>query len=322
MINYKIHITILISIFLANGCANRAETQNGNVVNAPTNVAQTENGDKQTDALRRRIEAIAAQAKGRVGAAASVLETSETVSVRGDEQFPMQSVYKMPIAMATLRAVDDGRLKLDEKIRVEKTEFVRIGQYSPLRDKNPNGAETTVRELLRLAVAESDGTASDVLFRLAGGAAEIGKFLNEIGASEIAVVNTEKEIGKDWETQYRNFATPNGAVQLLRAFHERRGLSASSYELLNKFMVESLPGQKRLKGLLPPNTIIAHKTGTGGTRDGVTSATNDIGIINLPNGNHLAIAVFVSDSPADEATRERVIAEIAKAAWDNWSGGK
>jgi beta-lactamase class A len=52
-------------------------------------------------------------------------------------------------------------------------------------------------------------------------------------------------------------------------------------------------------------------------RDGITSATNDIGIITLPDGTHLAVAVFVSDSSADEATRESVIAQIAKAAWDS-----
>ena len=81
-------------------------------------------------------------------------------------------------------------------------------------------------------------------------------------------------------------------------------------------MTESIPGAKRLKGQLPAGTVVAHKTGTGGTRDGITSATNDIGIITLPNGMHLAVAVFVSDSSADEPTRESVIGRIAKAAWD------
>ena len=86
-------------------------------------------------------------------------------------------------------------------------------------------------------------------------------------------------------------------------------------------MTETPTGPKRLKGLLPKSAVVAHKTGTGGTNSGLTSATNDIGLITLPNGRHLAVAVFVSDSPADLATRERVIAEIAKAIWDNWSHG-
>ena len=63
---------------------------------------------------------------------------------------------------------------------------------------------------------------------------------------------------------------------------------------------------------------MAHKTGTGGARHGIAAATNDIGIIDPRNGKHLAIAVFVSDSPANEATRDAVIAKIAKAAWDRW----
>jgi beta-lactamase class A len=51
----------------------------------------------------------------------------------------------------------------------------------------------------------------------------------------------------------------------------------------------------------------------------VTVATNDVGLVTLPNGRHLAISVFVSDSGANNAVREKVIAKVAKAAWDEWS---
>jgi beta-lactamase class A len=84
-------------------------------------------------------------------------------------------------------------------------------------------------------------------------------------------------------------------------------------------MTESTPGARRLKGLLPVGANVAHKTGTSGIENGITAATNDIGIITLPNGRHLAIAVFVADSPADEATREGVIAKIAKAVWEKFA---
>ena len=82
-------------------------------------------------------------------------------------------------------------------------------------------------------------------------------------------------------------------------------------------MAESPTGPKRLKGLLPSGTVVAHKTETSGTDNGVTAATNDLGIVTLPNGQYLAIAVFVSDSPADEETREGVIAKIARAIWND-----
>lgn len=276
--------------------------------------------DHELDELAVLIEKTAGPAKGRVGAFAVVLETGESVSLDASGRYPMQSVYKLPIAMAVLRQVEEGKLKLEQKVRVEKAEYVRVGMRSPLRDKNANGADVTVQELIRLSIIESDGSASDVLMRLAGGATAIQEYLTGITIGEVIVANPEKEIGQDWETQYRNWGTPEGAAALLRALHEKRGISDQNQKLLLKFMTESVPGAKRLKGALPPGTSVAHKTGTSGTNaDGVTAATNDIGIVTLPNGNHIAIAVFVSDSPADEVTREAVIAGIAKAAWDTWS---
>ncbi len=80
-----------------------------------------------------------------------------------------------------------------------------------------------------------------------------------------------------------------------------------------------LRGIRRIKGLLPDGTVVAHKTGTSGTVDGVTAPTNDVGLVTLPNGQHLAIAVFVSDSTANGAVREEVIAKVAQAVWDQWS---
>jgi beta-lactamase class A len=118
--------------------------------------------------------------------------------------------------------------------------------------------------------------------------------------------------------QYRNWATPVGIVDLLRAVQLGTGLSPASRSLLLQLMTDTTIGARRLKGLLPPGTVVAHKTGTSATSAGVTAATNDVGIVTLPDGRHLALAVFVSDSPADLATRESVIARIARAAWE-WS---
>jgi len=272
--------------------------------------------------LPNQFEKIAHDTTGRVGVAVMLLETGKSADFKGHDRFPMHSVYKLPIAMAVLRRVDRGELKLDQLIKVEKSDFVRQGMYSPVRDKYPEGAQLTIAELLRYTVGESDGSASDVLLNLTGGPRSVMSFLNEINVSGLNVVNSEKEIGRDWQTQYQNWATPVGAIQLLAALQAGRGLSPESQALLLKLMIESTPGPKRLKGQLPAETVVAHKTGTGGMRDGITSATNDIGIITLPDGRHLAVAVFISDSAADDATREAVIARMAKACWDWASPGQ
>jgi beta-lactamase class A len=268
--------------------------------------------------LKAQLNEIAGLAKGHVGVAAVVLETGEMLaSLNSQDHFPMQSVYKLPISMAVMKQVDTGKLKVDQIVKISREDYVPRGSHSPIRDRNR--AALTVNELIRFAISESDGTASDVLMKLAGGPDTVQAFLGELNIQDLIIRDTEKALAEDHAVQYRNYATPDAAVALLRALHDRRGLSESSQALLLKYMIESTPGAKRLKGLLPAGTIVAHKTGTSGTEKGITAATNDIGIINLPNGKHLAIAVFVSDSPADEATREAVIAKTAKALWDSVS---
>ncbi len=302
---------LLVSLTVA--CSSAA-TQTNSQTDKLTDFPATVNDQNQE--LQNQLEQIASTAKGKVGVAAVVLETGGTVALNAHDHFPMQSVYKLPIGMAVMKQIDAAKIKLDQKVSVTKSDFVRIGQHSPIRDQNPNGAEISVSDLLQYAISESDGTASDVLMKLAGGPGAIQAYLSELKITDMIVLNSEKEIGQDWQTQYRNWASPEAAVSLLRTLHERQGLSESSQALLLKLMIESTPGQKRLKGLLPAGPVVAHKTGTSGTQKGITAATNDIGIITLPNGKHLAIAVFVSDSPADEATREGVIAKIAKAVWE------
>ncbi len=273
----------------------------------------------QNEKLRRQIEQIATTAKGRVGVAAVVLETGESVSLKENDRFPMQSVYKLPIGMAVVQQIDSGVMSLDREVKVGIEDFVNKGQHSPIRDRRPKGAVLTVNELLRLMVSESDGTACDVLLKLIGGPEAVTEFLGLIKVEGVIVANTEKEIGRDWETQYRNWASPAGAVALLRALHERRGLSESSQALLLKYLRETSTGKKRLKSLLPPEAVVAHKTGSSGMSKGVSAATNDIGLVSLPDGRHLAIAVFVSDSVAPEAIREEVIARISRAVWDEFT---
>lgn len=218
--------------------------------------------------------------------------------------------------MAVLAQVDQGKLKLDQKIRVETSDIV---QDSRILDENSQGRELTLTELLKYMVSESDNTACDMLLRLVGEPKIVTQYLQDLGVNDIVVANTEKELGQDPTAQYRNDATPDAIVNLLRTFHEKKGLSESSQTLLLQLITETATGLKRIKGLLPEGTIVAHKTGTSATENGVTAATNDVGLVTLPSGQHLAIAVFVSDSKASDAIREEVIAKVTKAAWDEWS---
>jgi beta-lactamase class A len=270
----------------------------------------------QANELRARLEQIARAAQGWVGVSATVLETGESVSLNGQQRFPMQSVYKFPIAMAVLAQVDQGKLKLEQKIRVQASDIV---QGSRILDEHSQEMAFTLAALLKYMVSESDNTACDMLLRLLGKPKLVTQYLRGLGVNDMVVANTEKELAQDPAVQYRNDATPDAAVVLLRAFHEGKGLSSSSQALLRQWMTETTTGPKRLQGLLPKGTVVAHKTGTSATVNGVTAATNDVGLVTLPSGQPLAIAVFVADAKASEVMREAVIAKVTKAAWDEWS---
>jgi beta-lactamase class A len=106
-------------------------------------------------------------------------------------------------------------------------------------------------------------------------------------------------------------------VKLLDIAIKPNFLSKKSHAFLWKIMEQTSTGPHEIKGLLPAQIIVAHKTGRSSTNiNGITAATNDIGIITLPNGKHLAIAIFISNSSADLTSRESTIAPFAKAVYD------
>jgi beta-lactamase class A len=269
--------------------------------------------------LSKDLETIASEMDGTLGAAAILVETGEHAALHGDAHFPMQSVYKAPIGMAVLHLVDEGKLLLDRPIRVDVADMVPAGMHSPLRDRSPKGATVPIGELLQLSVEESDGTASDVLLRLAGGKAGAQAYLSGLGIEGIRIATTEGEMGRDSKAQYRSWATPNEAARWLAALQEGKGLKPASRELLLGWMRTTKTFPTRLKGRLPEGTVVAHKTGSSGSDGGVSAATNDIGIVTLPDGRHLAVAVFLTDSKAAPEARDAAIAKAARAAWDRFA---
>jgi beta-lactamase class A len=264
-----------------------------------------------------QIKSIEPESKGIVGVSILGLETGDTLNYNAHSRLVMHSVFKFPIAMTVLHLVDKGKYKLDQKMKIRKGELPPANMYSPLRDKYPDGAELPLSDILGYMVSQSDNAACDYLLKKIGGPQIVEDYIKSLGVKGIAVRASEADMAAAWEVQYTNWAKPADLVQLLDIFYLGKALSKTSNDFLMKIMLATTTGPKRLKGLLPTDAIVAHKTGTSPTNaEGLTPATNDVGIITLPNGKHIAIAVMVCNAKADEATRDAVIAKIAKAAWD------
>ena len=274
----------------------------------------------QDESLRTKIAGIIEKANGRVGVFIEEMENKDTLTFNNNDHYPMQSVFKFSLALTVLGEVDKGVFTLDQKIHLHKKDLLP-DTWSPIREKYPDGnIDIPLSELLNYTVSQSDNNGCDILFRLLGGPAKVNQFVHSLGISEMAIVANEEEMHKDWEVQYKNWTTPAAMGQLLCKFVHDSILSTPSNGYLWNVMVATTTGAKRIKGQLPAETIVAHKTGSSGVNDNsIAAATNDVGVIMLPNGHHLVIVVLVSDSLDDENTRDGIISGIAKAAWDYYS---
>jgi beta-lactamase class A len=275
--------------------------------------------------LKQQIAAIAADAHGKVSVACSLivsgpdsgLGSALNCDLNPHAHPPMQSVFKLPLAMTVLHEVELGKFSLDQPVRFRPEDRILPHVYSPLQDRYPDGGvDVPLRELLRLTVSLSDNVGADILLRLVGGAKVVDEYIAGLGIRGFHLRDSEAVLHHDLKAQYRNWFEPAGAVQLLRRISSNSPLTVEHTGLLLGWMIPAARTNKRLDGDLPAGTLIAHKSGSSDVIGGVAAATNDIGLIQLPDGRHIAIAAFVTDSSADEATREKVIARIARAAYD------
>jgi beta-lactamase class A len=266
--------------------------------------------------LSQQIRAIAREAHGKVSVACSLPGSALNCDLNPNAEPPMQSVFKLPLAITVLHQVEQGTLSLDQPVRFLPQDRILPHVYSPLQDQYPDaGVDVPLHELVRLAVSLSDNVAADTLLRLIGGPKTVDKYIADLPISGFHLRDSEAVLHREISAQYRNWFEPAGAVQLLRRLSDNSPLTPEHTGLLLGWMTPAVR-TKRLEANLPAGTRVAHKAGSSGVDDGVAHATNDIGLIPLPDGRRIAIAVFVTDSTADETTREQVIARIAKAAYD------
>ncbi len=269
-----------------------------------------------TDTLRNEIKEYCNKYRATIGVSVVFIESSDTLSINGNKMFSMLSVYKLPIAMCVLNNVDKGVLTLNSYILISH-EDMHPNTWSPLRDKL-NGTDTSMHltEIIKYSLIQSDNNCSDILLKAIGGVDAVQAYISQIGLPNIQVNNTEWQIFQSPNLIYNNQATPRDITTLLSKLYSNNLLSDLCFNFLWQTLTDCTTGNNRIRGKLPKHTEVAHKTGTSfTTKEGVTPAINDVGIITLPNGKHIAVAIFVSESRENRETNEQIIADITEIIW-------
>jgi beta-lactamase class A len=265
--------------------------------------------------LHQQLLDLSAQSKGHLYIACSLTGVALDCDLDPHGHPPMQSTFKLPLALAVFHQIELGKFQLDQPIRFLKSD--RSETYSPLQEEFPEaGVEVPLRKLLRLSVETSDNTATDIELRLIGGPSVLQQYLDDLGLTAIRQQDSEHTLHTDQKLQYRDYAEPAAMVALLRLFADHSPLTPEHTALLNTWLLQATSGPKRIKGLLPAGTPVAHKTGSSGEEYGMIPATNDVGLITLPNGQRLALAIFLTDAHVDQDTAESILARATRAIYD------
>ena len=240
----------------------------------------------QLNTLEQQLVSLVRATPGEYGIAALDLGTGQTVSINGDEKFPMASTVKVAVAAAYLSQVDHGRRTLEDMI-----------------------GKRSAASLMEAMMTRSDNVATDILIRNLGGPKAIQQWLNFHGIAGVRIDRTIAQLLADkrdlWDA--RDSSTPRAMVAMLNKIDGGNVLTRASRAYLLDLMGRCLTGKNRIRGMLPMGTPVANKTGT------LNGLTEDVGFITLPDGRRVIVALFARGG----TERARTIAQAARAIYDN-----
>lgn len=303
-------------------------------------------------ALQARLEDLVAAYGEEVGVAVTDVAAGWTAGVDADRPYPQQSVSKLWVAIAVMKAADEGRL--DPYGWVTLTEADRSVFFQPVAYKiGSAGYATPISDLLRRALVESDNAANDKLMRELGGPEGVAATLHGMGLTDVKVGAYERDLqaltaGLVWRAEYGigwNFQAARAALPMatreaamdayladpldgtapaaitaaLGALSRGELLSEASTARLLGLMAQARTGPKRLKGGLPEGWAIAHKTGTGQDFRGASVGINDVGLLTAPDGRVYAVAVMMRRTAKPVPERLAFMQSVTRAVTEDWT---
>ena len=267
----------------------------------------------QTPELKKEIEIIVGGKDLKLGLALYDFSTGKSISINGNDKYPMQSVFKFPIGVALLDCVSRGEFSLSDSVTLTKADLLP-DLWSPIRERWPEGVRLPLVSVMTYMVALSDNSATDFLIHKIGGVARIQDIINRLGAKKINIRNTEAEIQGSWSVQFDNWTTPNAMVDFLRLMNDGKLLDKANTAVLWEIMASASSGS--VNRLVSKTVTFARKTGYSGVNSqGIIAAQNDVGIIEFEDGRRVAYAIFLTDSTLGTDAGYDILAQIGKAIW-------
>jgi beta-lactamase class A len=251
--------------------------------------------------LEGELDRVADRLDGVVGYAIKDLSTSEAFYRNADLVFPAASSIKLAVLLELLRQAQEGKLSLDEKHTVRRSETVA---GDPILYMLGDGTVTmTLRDLAVFMVVLSDNSATNILIDRVG--------MENVNAGVARQSLKETRLRRqmiDIEAARRgneNVSTPRELAVLLEKVRNGQALdSAHSQEF---FSILRLPKDSLFNKALPPGVPVEDKPGA------LDAVRCDAGIIEV-EGHPFVVSVMTTFLASNEEG-ERAIKEIARLAY-------
>jgi beta-lactamase class A len=266
--------------------------------------------------LATRLAPLAKAHRGRVSIAVKHLETGETYFLDADRVMPTASLIKVAVLLEAYLQADEGKFKLADKVTLTAAD--RAPGSGILTYHFSDGATFSVRDLVRLMVAFSDNTATNLVIDKVG-IARVNKRMADWGLKETRL--TAKVFRGSTTTVDRRRMNRYGlgsttAREMVRLLEELvvggRVRSALKQAILGHLRKNE--DKDKFSRFLPAGTA-AHKDGS------VSGARTDAGLLFTPAG---VVAVCVlTDNNADrrwvaDNAGNLLCARVAKAVYDHF----
>ncbi|MGE0756898.1 MAG: serine hydrolase [Pirellulaceae bacterium] len=247
-------------------------------------------GQIAADELADRLDPLFDGHAGRVAVAVKHLTQGNTYTRHAEQVMPTASLIKLPVMVAAYRLADDGKLDLEKMIALREED--KVPGSGILTTHFTAGARLSVRDAIRLMIAFSDNTATNLVLDQIGlpttsqTMAELGHADTKIHAK---VFRGDTSIFPERSKQFGlGSTTPAQMIRILEALHRREIASPKACDEMIAHLL-ACEDKNKFSRELPPGTRLAHKTGS------VNAVRTDAGLLMSPSGP-IAICVMTADN--------------------------
>jgi len=232
------------------------------------------------DSLAGRLETLARAHKGNVAIAVKNLATAESYYLSADEVMPTASLIKLPVMVEVYQQVAEGKVKLSDMVTLREAD--KVPGSGILTYHFSEGATFPLRDAVRLMIAYSDNTATNLILDRIGVASVSGRMAawglpnTRLNAKVYKGATTSLDPARTKKYGLGS-TTAREMVELLAKLHAGKLVSPEACKEMIGHL-KQCQDKEKMKRFLPPKLEVAHKTGA------VSDVRTDAGILYLEGG--------------------------------------